>query len=85
MLAHLLFRNSDGSFTVTGWYWVTLSTVVIVLSLVYMIFPDAVARKARLQSFPHAAAAVRVFALVTGSVATWFGLMAITAGPGQLV
>lgn len=85
MLAHLTFRTPGGSLTGWGWYWVVISTVVIIGSLFNVIAPQVICRMARLESMPHALSGIRLFSLVTGAGAIWFGLMALTAGPGQVV
>jgi hypothetical protein len=85
MLAHLVFRNPDGSFTVSGWYWLVLSVLVFAVSLLAFTVPGVMCRVARLQSIRRATLLVRLLSAVTGGMAVWFGLMAVTAGPGQLV
>jgi uncharacterized membrane protein YhaH (DUF805 family) len=84
-LAHLGFRNHDGSFTVWGWYWLVLSVLVFAASLLAFVVPGLMCRVARLRDVRHASLLVRLLSVATGAMAVWFGLMAITAGPGQLV
>jgi hypothetical protein len=85
MLAHLMFRNRDGSFTVSGWYWLVLSLLVFAGSLLAFAVPRVICRAGRLQDVPYATLLVRLLSAAAGGLAVWFGLMAITAGPGQLV
>lgn len=85
MPAHMVFRNPDGSFTVSGWYWLTLSALVFAASLLAFAAPGLVCRIARLRGIRRAPRLVRLLATVTGGLAVWFALMAVTAGPGQLV
>jgi asparagine N-glycosylation enzyme membrane subunit Stt3 len=85
MLAHLIFRNSDGSFTASGWYWLVISTFVFAGAMFTLVVPQATVRRARLQNVGQAVVMVRLFSLLVGAGAIWFGVMAITAGPGQLV
>ncbi|PZR83451.1 MAG: hypothetical protein DLM65_01930 [Candidatus Aeolococcus gillhamiae] len=39
MLAHLVFRNTDGSLTLTGWYWLVISGWVLVWAAAYFAAP----------------------------------------------
>lgn len=39
MLAHLVFRNLDGSFTASGWYCLVISGFVLLGSITYAIAP----------------------------------------------
>lgn len=39
MLAHVVFRNLDGSFTPAGWYWLLISGWVLLGSTAYFIAP----------------------------------------------
>jgi hypothetical protein len=86
LLAHLIFRNSDGSFTAAGWYWMVLSVAVILGAIILVAFPKIVVKRVGLlRTTPHAVLLLRLFYAAVGAMAIWFALMALTAGPGQLV
>jgi hypothetical protein len=89
MLAHLVFRAGDGSFTAAGWYWMATSTLLLVLSTATFVAPHLATRPLRrLGPAPFITQKVwfvRGFAVLVAGLAIWFGATAILAGPGQLV
>ena len=86
MLAHLVFRNVDGSFNAIGWFWLALSVVVVIGAAWNLVLPQRMIQKTEwLKTASHPLAKLRLLATVALVVGVLFIVVAVSSGPGQIV
>jgi hypothetical protein len=78
-----VYRDATGGYTPFGWFWLGLSFTVVIGAAVNVAVPKLGLRLTFLGHLPHAATAMRICSALTGLVAIWFALIALTAKPGQ--